>query len=191
MSSIRPDNYAALLSAFAAQPRGRQNFALAARQAGVDQRTAKRIYQKGLAMTHSREAMPPISVALATLAAGAAASSEVVPDTLQVLRAASASLLQSSAPFVRAMAAVAPTLEAKLQALDAKDAAAIFTEFSRSLARVVDSTEKIRAIEAAIAWEREAPARAAAEAAKREAERLRLEGLPDGHWAKPIPWDPL
>lgn len=191
MSSIKPDNYAALLAAFAAQPRGRVNFALAARSAGVDQRTAKRIYHKGLAMTHSREAMPPISVALATLAAGAASSSEVVPDTIAVLRAASAALLQSSAPFVKAMAAVAPALDAKLQALDAKEAAAIFTEFSRSLARVVDSTEKIRAIEAAIAWERAAPARAAAEEAKQEAERLRVAALPDGHWERAIPWSAL
>jgi hypothetical protein len=162
MASVRPDNYAALLKAFAAQPKGRPNFALAARQASVNCRTAATIYRKGLCMTASRPALPPIEVALATLEAGQATGATVVPDTLSVLRQASTNLLVSSQPFASAIAAVAPTLEAKLAALPIKEAASIFTEFSRSLARVVDSTQKIRAIERAIVWEAGAPARALA-----------------------------
>jgi hypothetical protein len=177
MATIRPDNYAALLTAFAAQPKGRPNFALAARTAGVDQRTAKRIYQKGLSMHADRAAMPPIEVALAKLAAGRD-SAPVVADSMIVLQNSSAALLESSAPFIRAIAAVAPSLEAKLQALPVKEAAALFTEFSRSLARVVDSTEKIRALEKAIAWQVGAPAREAAEIVAKESERQRIAALP-------------
>ena len=54
--------------------------------------------------------------------------------------------------------------------------------------RVVDSTQKIRAIERAIAWERAAPARAAQEVVEKQAqaraaedEKRRIQSLPNGH----------
>lgn len=187
MSVITADQYAVLVKAFAGQGKD-INFAAAARAAHCDQRSAQRVYRKGLRHRHGQPALPPVEVAIEQLTGGGI-KPEAVPDTLRVLANATATLMETSDPYLRALEGAAPTIRAKVEALPAAEAVGLFAELTKSVARCVFAAERLDSLRRAITWEREAPAREAAEAATREGERLRIAALPQGHWEKP--WDPL
>lgn len=175
MSVITPDQYATLVQAFAGQGK-KINFAAAARAANCDQRSAERIYRKGLRQRHGQPALPPAEVALEQLTGTVKPSA--VPDTLRTLDNATATLLQTSDPYLRALEGAAPTIRAKVEALPAAEAVGLFSELTKSLARCVFAAERLDSLRRTIRFEEEAPAREAAEREAEERERARIAALP-------------